>query len=164
MILSLGLSSRGFWVRYFMQRWFPLVPTPQSPALCHICQFCPFQSYLVSICPSGFLSHAPSPGPRMPLPCPPMHVCNACNRGPRVRREFSLSELLPGVELQTICLELPWLGTFSVEASILSNWRPPVDPSAESAGMLFTRAFSCLLQLSLNHCVISHEMSVSPTN
>ena len=72
MILSLGFSSRGFWVRYFMQSWFPLVPTPQSPALCHICLLCPFQSYLVSGGPSGSLSHPPPPGPRMPLPWPPM--------------------------------------------------------------------------------------------
>jgi len=72
MILSLGFSSRGFWVRYFMQSWFPLVPTPQSPALCHICLLCPFQSYLVSGGPSGSLSHLPPPGCRMPLPWPPM--------------------------------------------------------------------------------------------
>ena len=30
MTLSLGFSSRGFWVRYFMQSWFLLVPTPLS--------------------------------------------------------------------------------------------------------------------------------------
>ena len=72
MILSLGFSSREFWVRYFMQRWFPLVPTPQSPALCHICLLSPFQSHLVSLCPSGSLSHPPPPGPRMSLPWPPM--------------------------------------------------------------------------------------------
>ena len=41
----------------------------------------------------------------------------------------------PGVGLQTICLELSWLGTFAVEASILSTWRPSVDDSAESAGV-----------------------------
>ena len=41
MILSLGFSSRGFWVRYFMQSWFPLVPKPQSPGLCHIYLLCP---------------------------------------------------------------------------------------------------------------------------
>ena len=72
MILSFGLSSRGFWVRYFMQSWFPLVPTHQSPALCHICLLCPFQSYFVSGGPSGSLSHTPPPGPRMPLPWPPV--------------------------------------------------------------------------------------------
>ena len=61
--------------------------------------------------------------------------CNACIRGPRVHRAFSLSELPPGVELQTLCLELPWLGTFAVEASVLSTWRPSVDASAETAGL-----------------------------
>ena len=71
MILSLGFSSRRFWVRYFMQSWFPFVPTPQSPALCHICLLCPFQSYLVSGGPSGSLSHPSPPGPRIPLPWPP---------------------------------------------------------------------------------------------
>ena len=52
-----------------MQSWFPFVPTPQSPALCHICLLCPFQSYLVSGVPSGSLSYPPSPGPRIPLAC-----------------------------------------------------------------------------------------------
>ena len=72
MILSLDFTSRGFWVKYFMKSWFPLVPTPQPPALCHICLLCPFQSYLVNGGPSGSLSHLPPPGPRMPLPWPPM--------------------------------------------------------------------------------------------
>ena len=72
MILSLDFSSRGFWVRYFMQSWFPLVPTPQSPALCHICLLCPFQAYLVSGGSSGSLSHPPPPGPGMPLSLLPM--------------------------------------------------------------------------------------------
>ena len=81
MILLLGFSSRGFLVRYFMQNWLPLVPIPQSPSLCHICLSCPFQSHLVSGGVSGSLSHLPSPGPRMPLPWPPMllgrmqHMC-----------------------------------------------------------------------------------------
>ena len=35
--------------------------------------------------------------------------CNTCIGRPSVHRAFSLSELPPGVELQTICLELPWL-------------------------------------------------------
>ena len=52
------------------------------------------------------------------------------------KREFSLSELPPGVELQTICLELPWLGTFAVDASVLPIWRDSVDASAETAGRL----------------------------
>ena len=70
--LSLGFSSRGCWVWCFMQSWFPLFPIPQSPALCHICLLCPFQSYLVSGGPSESLSHPPPPGPRIPLPWPPM--------------------------------------------------------------------------------------------
>ena len=46
---------------------------PQSPALCHIFLICPFQSHLVSGGgPSGSLSHISPPGPRMPLPWPPM--------------------------------------------------------------------------------------------
>ena len=61
--------------------------------------------------------------------------CNTCIRGPRVHRAFSLSELPPRVELQALCLELPWLGTFAVEASVLSSWRPSVDASAETAGI-----------------------------
>ena len=55
-----------------MQRWFPLVLTTQSSALCHICLPCPFQSYLASGGPRGSLSHLPPPGPRMPLPWPLM--------------------------------------------------------------------------------------------
>ena len=137
MILSLDFSSRGFWVRYFMQSWFLLVPTLQSQALCDICLLCPYQAYLVSGGPSGSLSHPPPPGPRMPLPCLQCcwWECNTCIGGPRVHRAFSLSELPPGVELQTICLELPWLGIFEVEASVLSTWRLSVDAPAESAGV-----------------------------
>ena len=45
------------------------------------------------------------------------------------------SEIPPGVELQTICLELQWLGSFAVEEYILSTWRPSVDASAETAGV-----------------------------
>ena len=74
MILSLGFSSRGVWVRYFMQSWFPFVPTPQSPALCHICLLCPLQSYLVSGGPSGSLSYPALSGPRIPLPWPPVFL------------------------------------------------------------------------------------------
>ena len=137
MTLSLGFSSRAVWVRYFMQSWFPLVPKPQSPALCHICLLCPFQSYLVSDGPSGFLSHPPPPGPRMPLPWPPMLLgrMKRLYQEPRVHRAFSLSELPPGEELQTVCLELPWLGTFAVEASIVSTLKPSVDASAKTAGV-----------------------------
>ena len=136
MYLSLGFSSRGVWVRYFTQSWFPFVTTPQSPALCHIRLLCPFQSYLVSGGPSGFLGHSPPPGSKMPLPWPSMMQgrMQCCIRGPRVHRAFSLSEL-PPLELQTLCLELPWLGTFAVEASILSTWRPSIDASAETAGV-----------------------------
>ena len=126
--LITDFSFRGFWVRYFMQSWFPFVPTPQSPALCHICLLCPFQSYLVSGGPSGSLSHPPPPGPMAFLG---LQCCwgewNACIEGPREHRDFSLSELPPGVELQTICLKLPCLGTFVVEASVLSVWRPSID-------------------------------------
>ena len=50
----------------------PFCSHTQSQALCHICLLCPFQSYLVSGGPSGSLSHPPPPGPRMPLPWPPM--------------------------------------------------------------------------------------------
>ena len=137
MILLLGFSFRGFWVWYFMRSWFPFVPTAQAPALCHICLLCPFHSYLVSGGPSGSLSHHPPPGPRMPFLglqfC--WGECNSGIGGPRVHRAFSLSELPSGVELQIICLELPWLGTFAVEASVLSTWRLSVDVSAETAGV-----------------------------
>ena len=54
----------------------------QSPALCHICLLCPFQSYLVSVGSSGSLSHTPPPGPRMPLPWPPVLL----GRMPRMYR------------------------------------------------------------------------------
>ena len=33
------------------------------------------------------------------------------------------------------CLELPWLGTFAVEESVLSTCRPSVDASAETGGV-----------------------------
>ena len=61
--------------------------------------------------------------------------CNACIGEPRVHRAFSLSELPLGLELQTICLELPWLSSFEVEESILSTWRPLVHGSAKRAGV-----------------------------
>ena len=137
MILSLGLSSRGVWVRYFIQSWFPLVPTSQSPGLCHICLLCPFQSYLVSGGPSGSLSHPPPPGPRMPLPWPPMLLGRMQRMYWEIQGTQSLQPFWASlwVGLQTVCLELPWLGTFAVEASILSTWRPSVDASAETAGV-----------------------------
>ena len=78
-------------------------------------------------------------GNTVPLPIaragPPSTLLFACISGPRLHRAFSLSELPPGVELQTICLKLPWLGTFEVEACVLSTWRASVDASAESAGV-----------------------------
>ena len=135
MILSLDFSSRGFWVRYFMQSWFPLVPTPQSPALCHICLLCPFLAYLVSGGLSRSLSHLPPPGPRMSLPWSPMLLGRMQCMYPWVHRAFCFSELPPGVELQTIFLELPWSGTFAVETSVLYTWRPSVDASAKTAGV-----------------------------
>ena len=137
MILSLGFSSRGFWVRYFMKSWFPLVPTPQSPALCHVCLLCPFQCDFLSGGPSRSLSHPCPPGPRMLFPWPPMLLgsMQCMYQETQGKREFSLSELPPGVELQTICLELPWLGTFAVDASVLPIWRDSVDASAETAGV-----------------------------
>ena len=137
MILSLGMSFRVVWVKFFMQSWFPFVPTPQSPALCHICQFCPFQSYLVSGGPSGYLSHPPTSGPKMPLPWPPMLL----GRMQHIYRETQGTQSLqafwasPWVGLQTVCLELPWSGTFAVEPSILSTWRPSVGASADTAGI-----------------------------
>ena len=137
MILLLGFSFRGFWVTYFMQSWFPSVPTPQSPALCHICLLCPFQSYLVMVAPVDPWAILLFQGTQclfLGLQCC-WGECNACIRRPRLHRAFSLSELPPGVQLQTICLELPWLGTFAVETSILSTWRPPVDASAKTAGV-----------------------------
>ena len=131
------MSFRVVWVKFFMQSWFPFVPTPQSPALCHICQFCPFQSYLVSGGPSGYLSHPPTSGPKMPLPWPPMLLGRMqCmyweTQGTQSLQPFWSS---PWVGLQTVCLELPWLGTFAVETNILSTWRSSVDASAETAGV-----------------------------
>ena len=137
MILLLGFSFRGFWVWYFMRSWFPFVPTAQAPALCHICLLCPFQSYLVSGGTSGSLNHPPPPGHTMPLPWPPILLgrMQCMYRVPRVHIDFSLSELPPDVELQNICLELPWLGSFAVEASIVSTLKPSVDASAKTAGV-----------------------------
>ena len=137
MILSLGFSSRGVWVRSFMQTWFPLVPIARSPALCHICLLYPFQSYLVSDGPSGSLSHPPPPEPRMPLPWPPMLLGKMQCRYQETQGTHSLqlSELTLGMELQTFCLKLPRLGTFVVEAPVLSTLRPSVDASAETSGV-----------------------------
>ena len=119
---------------YFIKSWFPLFPTPPSPALCYICLLFPFQSYLVGVGPCGSLSHPPPTGRRMSLPCPPMLLgeCNACIRESKVHKAFSLSELPPGMELQTICFELPWLSTFAVEASVLSTWTPQCMPQKDS--------------------------------
>ena len=135
-ILIMGMSSRGFWVRYFMESWFPFAPHPVTSSLSHM----PALSFPVLLdkwWPQWIPEPSHHPGPRMPLPCLQCcwGECNACIRGPRVHRAFSLSELPPGVELQTICLYLPWLGTFSVEASVLSTWRPLVDASAEPEGV-----------------------------
>ena len=135
MILSLGLSSRGAWVRYFMQSWFPLISTPLSPALCHVCLLCRFQSYLVTGSPSGSLSHPPPPGPRCPflgLQCY-WGECNHIIGRPRVHRAFSISELLHGWgyklfawscnPLQCSCLENPrdggalWAAIYGVAQS-----------------------------------------------
>ena len=122
MVLLLDFSSRGVWVRYFMQSWFLLVPTPQPPALCHICQFCPFQSYLVSGGPSGSMSHPPPPGPRMPLPWPPccLGEYNACIERHRVHRAFSLSELLHGWGYK--------LFAWSCHGQALLQWNHPFFP------------------------------------
>ena len=132
MVLLLDFS-RGVWVRYFMQSWFLLVPTPQPPALCHLCLHCPFQSYLVSGGPSGSMSHPPPPGPRMPLPWPPccLGEYNACIERHRVHRAFSLSELLHGWAYKLI-------GAAMVRhfcSGVLSTWRPSVHASAETAGI-----------------------------
>ena len=110
--------------------------TPDTSSL-QICLLCPLQSQFVSGGHSGSLSHPPPPRHAMPLPCLQCcwRECNACIRGPSVHIDFSFSEFPPGVELQTICLDLLWLGTFAVEASDLSTWRPSVDASAESAGV-----------------------------
>ena len=135
MNLSLGFSSRGFWVRYFMESGFLLVPTPQSQTVCHICLLCPFQSYLVSDGPSGSLSHPPPPGPRIPLSWPPMLLGRMQCMYQETQGTHSLQPFWdsPWVGLQTVCLELPWLGTFAVELSVLSPWRLSVDASAETA-------------------------------
>ena len=135
--LITGLLLQGFLGKVLHAELVPSCSHTQSSALCQLCLLCPFQSYLVSGGPSGSLSHPPPPGPRMPLPCLQCcwGVCNACISGPRLHRAFSLSELPPGVELQTICLKLLWLGTFEVEACVLSTWRASVDASAEPAGV-----------------------------
>ena len=94
-----------------MQSWFHLVPTPQSPALCHVCLYCPFQSDLVSGGPSGSPAIPLLQGPEcslLGLQCC-WGECNTCIGRSMVHRAFSLSELLPEVDLQTVCLELPWL-------------------------------------------------------
>ena len=65
--LITGLFLQGILAEVLQQSLFPLVPTPQSPALCHKCLLCPFQSYLVSGGTSGSLSHPTPPGARMPL-------------------------------------------------------------------------------------------------
>ena len=134
MNLSLGFSSRGVWVRYFIQSWFPLFPTSQSPGLHHICLFCPFQSYLVSDGPSGSLSHPPPLGPRMPLHWLPTLL----GRMQRMYQETQgtkpsafLSFSMGGA---TNCL----LGAAMVRhfcSGVLSTWRPSVDASAETAGV-----------------------------
>ena len=55
------------------------------------------------------------------------------------------------MELQTVCLELLWLETFEVKASILSTWRPSVDASAESAGVTGWFPFRLTGLISLLH-------------
>ena len=72
MVLSLDFSSTGLLGEVLHAELVPSCSQPQSSALCHICVFCPFQSYLVSGGPSGSLSHLPPPGCRMSLPWPPM--------------------------------------------------------------------------------------------
>ena len=43
MNLSLAFTSRGVWVRYFMESWFPFVPHPVTSSLPHM----PALSFLV---------------------------------------------------------------------------------------------------------------------
>jgi len=134
MNLSLGFSSRGVWVRYLMESWFPFVPHPVTRSLWHM----PALSFPVLVgkwWPQW--GHTPPPGPRMPFPWHPVLLGRMQHmyRETQGTRGFQSFWAAPWVRLQTICLELPWLGTFAVEASILSTWRPSVDASAETAGV-----------------------------
>ena len=150
MSLSLGFSSRGVWVRCFMESCFPFVPHPVTRSL-HICLLFPFQSYLVSDGPSGSMSHPSPPGHTMPLTWTSvllgrMQRMYLETQGTQSIQPFWAS---PWVGLRTVCLELPWLGTFTVVASILSTWRPSVDASAETAGVRVWLLFrlTCLISL-----------------
>ena len=133
MILSLGLSSRGVLVRYFMQSWFLLVPTR---VLCHICLLCPFQSYLVSGGLSGSLSHLPPPAPRMSLPCPPVLL----GRMQHMHRETqSTQSLQPFWDsywggATNYLLGAAMVSTFAEEASFLSTWTPQCTPQIRQQG------------------------------
>ena len=130
-------SAPGVLCESIILKGFVFVPTPQSPALCHTRLLCPVQSHLTSDGPCGSLSHPPPAG----LKCPFLGLqlcwgeCNSYIGAPRVHRGFSLSELPPGVVLQTIWLELPWLGTFGVEASVLPTWTPSTEASSGTAGV-----------------------------
>ena len=116
----------------------PLCPFPtpiQSPALCHTCLLGPFLSHLAMTAPVDAWSIPILQGPAHPFLG--LQCCwggwHSCNGVPRIHKVFSLSELPPGEELQNIWLELPWLGTFGVEASVLSTWIPLVEAKAGTA-------------------------------
>ena len=80
-----------------------------------------FQSHFLTV---GPLQIPDSPALTGPITDLPLASNAACNRGSRVQRAFSLSELPPRAELQTSWFQLPWFGTLGVEASLLPNWRP----------------------------------------
>ena len=120
--LTTGLLLQGILSEVLHAQLVPSCShTPVTSSLTNM----PDLSFTVSICkwwPQQIPEPSPSSRVQNALPCLQCYwgECDTCIRGPRLHRAFSLTELPPGVELQTICLKLPCLGTFEVEASILS--------------------------------------------
>ena len=133
--LITGLHLQGSLSEVLHRELVPFYPTPSHQlSATYGCSLF-FQSYLVSDGPNGSLSHPTPPGPRIPLPWPSMLLGRMQwmyqeTQGTQSLQPFWVS---PWVGLQTVCLELPWLGTFAVEASVLSSWRPSIVTSAETA-------------------------------
>lgn len=86
-------------MRPFKLRWFPFVPPPQSPALCHPHLPCPFQSHFPSDGPCGSLSHA---HPSRAQHAPSLGLqgcwggCHACKGAPGCTKPSAFLSFLQG--------------------------------------------------------------------
>ena len=120
-----------------MERWFPFVPYPVTSSLPHM----PALSFPVLL---GKWCCQWIPGPSSTS-----RAQNALSLASNAAGENATHVLGDPGYTETsaflsflqrwsyrLCLELPWLGTFAMEACVLSTWRPSVDPSAKTEGVI----------------------------